>query len=78
MQQKQNLFFLNLGVYINENLNWETPINEISTKLIKSNAVLSKFWDFINTDILLSVCYDFFFTRIQLISVQFGVKLNII
>ena len=43
MQQKQNLFFLNLGVYINENLNWKTPINEISTKLIKSNAVLSKF-----------------------------------
>ena len=31
-----------LYVFIDENLNWKTHINEISTKLIKSNAMLSK------------------------------------
>ena len=46
-----------LGVFINENLNWKTHINEFSTKLIKGNAMLSKLWHFVNKDILLSVYY---------------------
>ena len=35
-----------LGVFIDENLNWVTPINETSTKLIKGNTMLSKLWYF--------------------------------
>ena len=31
-----------LGIFIDENINWKKHINEISTKLIKSNATLSK------------------------------------
>ena len=30
-----------LSVFIDENLNWKTHINEISTKLIKGNVILS-------------------------------------
>ena len=37
-----------LEFFFNENLNWKTPINEISTKLVISNAMLSKLWHFVN------------------------------
>ena len=46
--------------FIDENLNWEIIINEISTKLINVNAMLSKFRQFVNKDILLSVYYAIF------------------
>ena len=46
-----------LGIFIDENLNWKTHINEISIKLIKDNAMLSKLRHFVNKDILLSVYY---------------------
>ena len=49
-----------LGVFIDENLNWKKHINEISTKLIKSNAMLSKLRHFVNKDILFSVYYGIF------------------
>ena len=49
-----------LGVFIDENLNWKKHINEISTKLIKGNAMLSKLRHFVNKDILLSVYYGIF------------------
>ena len=43
-----------------ENLNWKKHINEISTTLIKGNAMLSKLRHFVNKDILLSVYYGIF------------------
>ena len=49
-----------LGVFIDENLNWKKHINEISTKLIKGNAMLSKLRHFVNKDILLSMYYGIF------------------
>ena len=55
-----------LGVFIDENLNWKIHINEISTKLIKGNAILPKLRHFVNKDILVSVYYGImvFFTHI--------------
>ena len=44
-----------LGIFIDENLNWKKHIKKISTKLIKGNAMLSKWRHFVNKDILLSV-----------------------
>ena len=46
-----------LGVFIDANLNWKKHINEISTKLIKGNAMLSELRHFVNKYILLSVFY---------------------
>ena len=43
-----------------ENLNWKKHINEISTTLIKGNAMLSKLRHFVNKHILLSVYYGIF------------------
>ena len=53
-----------LGVFIDENLNWKKHINEISTKLIKGNAMLSKLRHFVNKDILLSVYYGIFHSHL--------------
>ena len=53
-----------LGVFIDENLNWKKHINEISTKLIKSNVMLSKLRHFVNKDILLSVHYGIFYSHL--------------
>ena len=50
-----------LGVFINENLDWKKRINEISTKLIEGNTVLSKLRHFVNKDILLSAYYGIFY-----------------
>ena len=52
-----SLHVIYLGVFIDENLNWNTDINNISTTVIKDNAMLSKLWHFVNKDILLSVYY---------------------
>ena len=54
-------------VFIDEKLNWKFHINEISPKLIKGNASLSKLRHFVNKDILLPVYYSIF-THIQFIS----------
>ena len=53
-----------LGVFIDENLNWKMHINEISTKLIKGNAMLSKLRHYVNKDILLSVYYGIFHSHL--------------
>ena len=42
-------------LFIDNNLNWGTNINQISTKLIKGNTMLFKLGHFVNKDILLSV-----------------------
>ena len=49
-----------LSVFIDEKLNWKIHLNEISTKQIKGNAMLSKLRHFVNKDILLSVYYGIF------------------
>ena len=61
-----------LGVFIDENLNWEKHINEISTKLIKGNAMLSKFRHFVNKDILLSVYYGIFHSHLAYLCLVWG------
>ena len=60
MMQNSSLYVKHLSVFIDENLNWKTHINKISTKLIKGNVMLSKLWHFANKDILLSVYYAIF------------------
>ena len=64
-----------LSFLVGENLNGKTHINEISTKLIKSNAMLSKLWHFVNKDILLSVCYAIFHSNLAYLCLVWG-KLN--
>ena len=53
-----------LSVFIDENFNWKKHINEISTKLIKGNARLSKLRHFVNKDILLSLYYGIFHSHL--------------
>ena len=61
-----------LGVFIDENLNWKKHINEISTKLIKGNAMLSKLRHFVNKDILLSVYYGIFHSHLAYLCLVWG------
>ena len=62
MMQNSSLYVKHLSVFTDENLNWKTHINKISTKLIKGNVMLSKLWHFVNKDILLSVLCNFSLT----------------
>ena len=61
-----------LGVFIDENLNWKIHINEISTKLIKGNAMLSKLRHYVNKDILLSVYYGIFRSHLAYLCLVWG------
>ena len=65
--EKASPYVKYLGVFIDENLNWKTHINNISTKLIKSNAMLPKLRDFVNKDIFLSVYYGIFHSHLSYI-----------
>ena len=61
-----------LDVFIDENLNWKIHIKEISTKLIKDNAMLSKLRHFVNKYILLSVYYGIFHSHLAYLSLVWG------
>ena len=61
-----------LSVFIDENLNWKNHINQISTKLIKGNAMLSKLRHFVNKDILLSVHYGIFHSHLAYLCLVWG------
>ena len=61
-----------LGVFIDENLNWKIHIKEISMKLIKDNAMLSKLRHFVNKYILLSVYYGIFHSHLAYLSLVWG------
>ena len=61
-----------LGVFIDENLNWKIHINEISTKLIKGNAMLSTLRHYVNKDILLSVYYGIFHSHLAYLCLVWG------
>ena len=56
---RQRIYFSNnvkyLGIKIDENLNWKHHINEVSTKLIRANAILFKIRNFVNPKILRSI-----------------------
>ena len=67
-----SLYVKYLGVFIDENLNWKRHINEISTKLIKSNAMLSKLSHFVNKHILLSVYYGIFYLHLAYLQLVWG------
>ena len=53
-----------LSVFIDENLNWKKHINQISTKLIKGNAMLSKLRHFVKIKTFFFQCIMVFFTHI--------------
>ena len=61
-----------LSVFIDENLNWKKHINQISTKLIKGNAMLSKLRHFVNKDILLSAHYGIFHSHLAYLCLVWG------
>ena len=49
-----------LGIKIDENLNWKHHINEVSTKLIRANAILFKIRNYVNPKILRSIYFAIF------------------
>ena len=61
-----------LGVFIDKNLNRKIHVNEISTKLIKGNAMLSKLRHYVNKDILLSVYYGIFHSHLAYLCLVWG------
>ena len=67
-----SLHVIYLGVFIDENLNWNTDINNISTTVIKDNAMLSKLWHFVNKDIFLSVYYAIFHLHLAYLCLVWG------
>ena len=46
-----------LGIKIDENLNWKHHVNDVSTKLIRANAILFKIRNYVNSKILRSIYF---------------------
>ena len=49
-----------LGIKIDENLNWKHHVNDVSTKLIRANAILFKIRNYVNSKILRSIYFAVF------------------
>ena len=58
-----------LGIKIDKNLNWKHHINEVSTKLIRANAILFKIRNYVNPKILRSIYFAIFESHLNYSSV---------
>ena len=58
-----------LGIKIDENLNWKHHINEVSTKLIRANAILFKIRNYVNPKILRSIYFAIFESHLNYSSI---------
>ena len=55
-----------LGITIDGNLNWKVHVNDIASKLIRGNAILSKLRYFVKKDTLRSVYFAVFHSYIYM------------
>ena len=61
-----------LGIKIDENLNWKHHINEVSTKLIRANAILFKIRNYVNPKILRSIYFAIFESHLNYSSIAWA------
>ena len=57
-----------LDIKIDENLNWKHHVNEVSTKLIRANAVLFKIRNYVNPKNLWSIYFAIFESQLNYFS----------
>ena len=62
------------GIRIDQNLNWKHHINDVSTKLIKANAILFKIRNFVNPKILRSIYFSIFESYLDYFSLVWAQK----
>ena len=58
-----------LGIKIDENLNWKHHINEVSTKLIRTNVISFKIRNYVNPKILKSIYFAIFESHLNCSSI---------
>ena len=70
---RQRIYFSNnvkyLGIKIDENLNWKHHINEVSTKLIRTNVISFKIRNYVNPKILKSIYFAIFESHLNYSSI---------
>ena len=62
----------NLGIKIDENLNWKIYIHDLASKLNRANAVLAKLRHFINNKILRSPYFAIFHPHLNYVCIAWG------
>ena len=61
--------FRYLGIEINENLNWDMHMHDLTFKLNRANAVLAKLRRFVNSEILRSTCFAIFQSHLNYVCI---------
>ena len=61
-----------LGIKIDENLTWIDHINDIAIKLNRANAMLFKVMEFVNINILKSICDAIFDCHLICVNTVWG------
>ena len=73
---RQRIYFSNnvkyLGIKIDENLNWKHHINEVSTKLIRTNVISFKIRNYVNPKILKSIYFAIFESHLNCSSIAWA------
>ena len=67
-----------VGVKIDSKLNWRSHVNAMATKLNRANSMLYKVRDFVNANILKSICYALFESYINYVCIICGQYLSTI
>ena len=62
----------NLGIKIDENLNWKIYMYDLASKLNRANAVLAKLRHFINNKILRSPYFAIFHPHLNYVCIAWG------
>ena len=65
-----------LGVKTDSKLNWKIHVNAIAIKLNRANAMLYKVSDFVNSNILKSICYALFESHINYACIILGQSIS--
>ena len=65
-----------LVMKIDENLNWKHHINEVSTRLIRANAILFEIRNYVNPKILRSIYFAIFESHLRYCSIVWAQNLD--
>ena len=66
----------NLGIYLNQYLDWSSHVNHLSHKLVKANDILCKLCHYVNEATIKSIYYAIFHSHLSYVCTAWGQNLN--
>ena len=69
-------YLKNLGIYLNQYLDWSSHVNHLSHKLVKANDILCKLCHYVNEATIKSIYYAIFHSHLSYVCTAWDQNLN--